>query len=189
MTQQLRQETVNFPQPSSSSLRYAAAMERLVPVVQLLSDVRTLESIAEIVRHAARNLTDTDGATFVLRSGNECYYAEEDAISPLWKGQRFPLEKCISGWVMLNSEAVFIADIYKDKRIPHEAYRTTFVKSLMMVPIRHNNPIGAIGNYWAKPHEASLEEMRILQVLADITSLAIENVRLHEELQVSRKTA
>jgi hypothetical protein len=32
--------------------------------------------------------------------------------------------------------AVAIEDIYLDDRIPHEAYRPTFVKSLAMLPIR-----------------------------------------------------
>jgi hypothetical protein len=41
-----------------------------------------------IVRAAARRLTGADGATFVLRGGAQCHYADEDATSPLRKGQR-----------------------------------------------------------------------------------------------------
>ncbi len=44
-----------------------------------------------VVRHAARELTGADGATFVLRDADKCFYADEDAIAPLWKGQRFPM--------------------------------------------------------------------------------------------------
>ncbi len=171
-----------FGKPSFSSAWYAVAMERLVGVTQALSRARSLGAVTEIVRVAARELTDADGATFVLRDGDKCFYADENAISPLWKGQRFPMAQCISGWVMLHRESVFLPDIYKDPRIPHDAYRPTFVKSLMMVPIRHNDPVGAIGNYWASYHDVSLEELRVLQVLADITSLALENVRLYEAL-------
>ena len=46
----------------------------------------------DIVRHAARQLVGADGATFVLRDGDKSFYADEDAIAPLWKGLRFPLE-------------------------------------------------------------------------------------------------
>ena len=46
-----------------------------------------------------------------------------------------------------------IEDIYADDRIPHDAYRPTFVKSLAMVPIRTLDPVGAIGNYWAERHQ------------------------------------
>jgi hypothetical protein len=55
-----------------------------------------------VIRTAARQLTGADGATFVLRDGNHCHYSDEDAIAPLWKGLRFPLDQCISGWVMTH---------------------------------------------------------------------------------------
>src|SRR5262249_3421389 len=120
---------------------YVRAMEHLVDVVQDLSLARDLASIMEIVRHAARELTGAGGATFVLRDDGKCYYAEENAIAPLWKGHRFPLEACISGWAMLNRQPAVVPDIYKDPRIPIEAYRPTFVRSLAMVPIRTVDPI------------------------------------------------
>lgn len=162
---------------------YTKSMERLVDVVQDLSHARDLDSIMAVVRKAARELTGADGATFVLRDGDKCYYAEEDAISPLWKGQRFPMKTCISGWVMLNAQIVVIEDIYKDPRIPAAAYRPTFVKSLAMVPVRKENPVGAIGNYWAKNRVPSDEELKILQALANVTSVAMENVDLYARLQ------
>src|SRR5690606_28649281 len=70
-----------------------------------------------------------------------------------------------------------------DDRIPHDAYRPTFVKSMAMVPIRSSCPIGAIGNYWASPHMATQEEIDILQALADTTSVAIANARLYDQLE------
>ncbi len=169
----------------SYSTWYTAAMEKLVKVVQDLSKAHTVETVTEIVRHAARDLTGADGATFVLRDGDQCFYAEENAISPLWKGKRFPMSACISGWVMLNAEPVIIEDIYKDPRIPIDAYRPTFVKSLAMVPIRRSAPIGAIGNYWATQRMPSREELMILQALADTTSVAIENAQLYTELEMN----
>lgn len=160
-------------------------MERLIGVIQKLSLARDLPTIMEIVRHAARELTGADGATFVLRDNGQCFYAEEDAISPLWKGCRFPMSACISGWAMLNRQAAIIPDIYVDSRIPVDAYRPTFVKSLVMVPIRTSEPIGAIGNYWATPHAATPQEVQLLQALADSTSIAMENVAVYQNLETT----
>jgi signal transduction histidine kinase len=162
---------------------YVAAMERLVGVVQALSFARDLNSIMAIVRDAARDLTGADGASFVLRDGDKCYYADESAIGPLWKGQRFPMSICVSGWVMQNARSIVIPDIYLDPRVPADAYRPTFVKSLVMVPIRSAAPIGAIGSYWARTRQPTEEEVTILQSLADTTSVAMENVQLYEGLQ------
>lgn len=155
----------------------------LVDVVQRLSLASDLPAIQEIVRHAARKLVGSDGATFVLKDGDRCYYADEDAISPLWKGQRFPLEACISGWAMQNRASVAIDDIYADDRIPHDAYRPTFVQSLTMVPIRSTDPLGAIGNYWSVHHAATTQEVALLQALADSTAVAMERVQVLEHLE------
>ncbi|MDA0172167.1 hypothetical protein OJ998_23900 [Solirubrobacter taibaiensis] len=43
------------------------------------SPARSLPEIQTIVRIGARRLTGADGATFVLRDGDKCFYADEDA--------------------------------------------------------------------------------------------------------------
>jgi signal transduction histidine kinase len=158
-------------------------MRKLVGVVQQLSMVEDMQSIVEVVKRSARELTGADGATFVLKDRGFCHYVDEDAIGPLWKGKRFPLESCVSGWAMHHKVAAIIPDIYQDPRVPTDAYRPTFVKSMVMVPIRKENPIGAIGNYWANPHEPTEREIDLLQSLADSTSIAISNIQLLENLQ------
>ncbi len=165
------------------------AAERLVEVAQELSMARELSAILDVVRRSARELTGADGSTFVLREGEHCFYAAEDAISPLWQGRRFPLTDCISGWVMLQRQPVAIEDVYADERIPHAAYRPTFVRSLLMVPIRTLEPVGAIGTYWATRHVASDGEMRALAALANLASLAMENVQLYGKLQAKIREA
>ena len=67
------------------------ALRALTDAVQRLALADGMEDVQRIVRRAARRLTGADGATFVLRDGGQCYYADEEAIEPLWKGQRFPL--------------------------------------------------------------------------------------------------
>lgn len=161
----------------------AQGMRQLVAAIQRLSLARNLDSIMDIVGRAARALVNADGASFVLRDGEMCFYAGEDAIGPLWKGQRFPLQTCIGGWSMLNRKAAVIEDIYLDARIPHGAYRPTFVRSLVMTPIRTAAPVGAIGVYWAERHRATQEEIELLQALADSTSTAIEAADVFAKLE------
>lgn len=171
------------PHQSGTHSRYLEGMEQLIQVVQDLSSVRDLDAVMRIVRRAARTLTGADGASFVLRERDMCFYADEDAIAPLWKGKRFPLTACVSGWTMLNREPAVIEDIFSDSRVPVDAYRQTFVKSLAVVPIRTQNPLGAIGNYWASHHTTTPHELRLLQALADTTAVAMENVNVYAELE------
>lgn len=169
--------------PDDHRLGDTRTVQRLLQAVQELSLARSLADIQRIVRAAARELTGCDGATLVLKDGDMCHYVDEDAVAPLWKGGRFPLETCISGWVMTNRQAVVIQNIYDDERIPHAAYRPTFVKSLAMVPIRKLNPVGAIGNYWAAETLPTEHQISLLQSLADATSVALENVQVYEQLE------
>ncbi|MEH2128233.1 hybrid sensor histidine kinase/response regulator [Nostoc sp.] len=173
----------SISQAQNSDQSYSiSSYNRLLSVVKDLACVRTIEEIIEIVRLAARDLTNADGVTFVLRDGECCHYVDENAIGPLWKGMRFPLKSCISGWAMLNKKAAIIEDIYQDARIPIEAYKVTFVKSLVMVPIRVSDPLGAIGAYWSTRHLATPEEIGLLEILTDTTAVAIANVQLFQKL-------
>jgi signal transduction histidine kinase len=164
---------------------------QLVDVARDLARAHTIDDVVEVVRVAARRLTGADGATFVLREGDRCHYVDEDAIAPLWKGRTFALDECISGWAMLHDSAVVIEDIYADDRIPHDAYRPTFVRSLVMVPVRTTKSVAAIGAYWAARRDPSPEQVEVLQALADSTAVALDNARLYAELEarVADRTA
>ena len=154
-----------------------------------LSMARGLDEVMAVVHGRARALVGCDGITFVLRDNGNCFYADEDAISPLWKGQRFPLEHCISGWAMLNRQPVVIEDIYLDDRIPHAAYRPTFVKSLAMMPVRENDPVGAIGAYWSTKQRPSDIQISTLRHIANSAAVAITNAQLMSELVAAREEA
>lgn len=156
----------------------------LSEVIQSLSLAKTHEEVFSLVSKAAQSLVGAQGAAFILRDKNDqCYYTDEVSIAPLWKGQRFPMNYCISGWAMTHKQAVAIADVYNDPRIPIDAYIPTFIKSLAMIPIRIQNPMGAIGTYWATQHEASEEELRLLSALANSTATALENIQLLSDLK------
>ncbi len=164
----------------------ADTLSTLADAIDDLAAAGSVERVQRLVHSAARRLTDADGATLVLREGGECHYVDEDAMKPLWKGRRFPLETCVAGWSMLHGEPVVIDDVYADARVPHAAYRRTFVKSLLIVPIRSHDPIGAIGIYWGEPHTASSEEIAVVRALAGSTAVALERAKLMQEVERRR---
>jgi signal transduction histidine kinase len=154
----------------------------LLAVSQELSYVRELRGVLDVVRRSARELTGADGVTFVLREGDLVHYVEENAIAPLWKGRRFPAAQCISGWAMIHRTSVVIEDVFADPRIPVAAYEPTFVRSLAMVPVRRDDPVAAIGAYWAARHAATPRELALLEALADTAAIALANAQLWEQL-------
>lgn len=148
-------------------------MQSIEWAVQMLREADSVEEVQHILKGSARAAVQAQGVTVVRLENNQCHYADEDAMSPLWKGQRFPVERCISGWAMLHGRTVVIPDIRVDERIPQEAYRPTFVRSLAMIPIRPAAPVGAIGVYWADHHVASASEIEVVERLAAAASAAL----------------
>lgn len=139
-------------------------------LTQRLAAIRDLDQIAAVLCRAVRERVGADGATFVLRAGDRVRYLAEDAIAPLWAGQDFPIDACISGWSMLRVAQTAIPDIGVDPRIPQDTYRATFVRSLVMTPILGN---AAIGAYWATTHVASDRELVELRSIARTGETAI----------------
>ena len=148
--------------------------ETLTVVLQQLTTAPDVARVREVVRNVARKLVGSDGVSIVVRYGDRCCYVEEDAIGPLWKGQQFAMSSCVSGWVMLNATAAVIPDVYSDPRVPSDVYRETFVMSMAMVPVGRQNPLAAIGAYWARRHVATEEEVEILLALGDSAALALQ---------------
>lgn len=142
-----------------------------------LKDAREPGALAHGTCRGLRRLLGADGVTFVLSEGEQVYYAEEDAAGQLWKGRRFPASACISGWAIAHREAAVIEDITVDPRIPLDAYLPTFVKSLLMVPVGEDPPLGALGIYWAERHTATAREMFMARAVAQT---------VHEQLLAAR---
>jgi GAF domain-containing protein len=135
--------------PSGDTGLYVRGMQLLLQTAEALLRAKTLADVQKTVCLFARDLTGCDGCTFILAEGDFSFFAEENAIAPLWKGQRFPRTSCVSGWVMEHNEPVVIPDVFEDTRILHDIYRPNFVKAMAMVPVNRGAPIAAIGNYWA----------------------------------------
>ncbi len=146
---------------------------RVVAQISAADDLATLVAVA---RTAARQLAGSDGATFVLREGDRCFYVDEDSIAPLWKGQRFPIDECISGWAMLHGEPAVIPDITVDERIPQAAYLATYVRSLVMVPVGAP-AAAAIGTYWAA-QASHADAVPVLLELSGLVAARLDEIGL-----------
>ncbi|MFT3965942.1 MAG: ATP-binding protein, partial [Sphingobium sp.] len=166
-----------------SATALAARWARLADVIEQLSRIRSLDDIVDILRKSARQIVGADGIAIVLRDEGHCHYVAEDSDEPLWKGQRFPADTCVSGWAMSHAETVVIPDIAVDPRVPQQAYARTFVKSVLMVPIGAGDPVAALGAYWAEVRRPGVDEIALLQTLARGASTGLENARLLSSLE------
>ncbi|HLO76971.1 MAG TPA: GAF domain-containing sensor histidine kinase [Magnetospirillum sp.] len=163
--------------------------ETLIELVRTLSSACSQTEITRRVTRAVRTLTGADGATFVLKEGDSCFYADDDFDSdlapPQWRGQRFPLASCVSGWAMDQNSTVTIPDVWADDRISQSAYRPSFVRSLVVAPVHTDAPVAAIGAYWAKPVKPRRQDIATIETIAHAAALALQNLELTNSLRTA----
>lgn len=140
-----------------------------------LAAAKDRDAVIQAVKDGARGICRSDGITFILREGELCHYVEEDAIGPLWKGQYFPIEACISGWAMRHGSTAVIEDVFADPRIPQDAYRPTFVRSLIMTPLGEKN-VAAMGAYWREKRTFSDLEIMTVKTFSAIVGRALSDL-------------
>jgi two-component system CheB/CheR fusion protein len=147
----------------------SATGQRFQETAHEMIAARDRSVLLRIIAKRTRELTRADGITIVIRDGGDCFYADEDGIAPLWRGQRFPLQTCVSGWAMLEKQRAIIPDVMEDPRVPRAVYRPTFVRSMAMIPIGRE-PFAALGAYWATRTHPSQEVLDLLEAIAGIAA-------------------
>ncbi|MBD8617190.1 GAF domain-containing protein [Pseudomonas putida] len=147
------------------------ASERLVTA-------KSIDEVVSVLRETARATVGAEGIAIAIEHDGHCSYVAEDAVSPLWQGKTFPIERCVSGRAMLGNETIVIPDVRLDSRIPQDAYALTFVRSLIMVPIGQPVAVAALGAYWSEAQPHSRDTVERLESLARLATIAIENARL-----------
>lgn len=169
----------------SSDRDVSNAQGFLIEASERLAAARSMAEVVEVLRQTARSAIGAEGIAVVLKDGDLCHYVAEDAIGPLWSGSRFPATSCVSGWAMHHGETVVIPDVALDDRVPQDAYRPTFVRSLMMAPIGRPSPVAALGAYWSKAGAHDQATIDRLEGLARLSAIAVENARLIHEMEES----
>lgn len=153
-----------------------AQKRKLNEAMSALAAALSLEDLVTTLCAAGRAIAASEGVTVIRREGDLVAYIAEDAVNPLWTGKRFAMEACISGLAILENRPILIPDIYADSRVPHAAYRPTFVRSMAMYPIGLVAPTMAVGAYWRERREIDAGTSALLITLARMAGIALSRV-------------
>lgn len=171
--------------PSAPSPQLSASVDlihEITQAVSLLAKAEALADVAEVVERATRLLTGADGATFTLRNHDSESYLNDQHLAALSNGQEPPLDDGVHGECMSSQAPIIIPDIDADPRKIQEIFTDTTVKSLLVIPISET-PIGTIGAYWSEKHDPTIDEVKLLQSLADSASRTLQNINSQKEME------
>jgi signal transduction protein with GAF and PtsI domain len=164
---------------------YYNALYRVTVLVHASLDLdRTLEVVVESVAEAmkaracALRLLDPAGQVLDLVASTGL------SFDYLHKG-RIEVASSPVDQEALAGKVVAILDVASDSRLQYAAdLLREGLRSVLVAPlIRHGVPLGVLRVYTDERHQFEQDEVDLLQALADICALAIENARLFSMLR------
>ncbi len=129
---------------------------------------------------------DGGGIFFINETGKEmiCRYHRGISDEYVKKLGRIRVGEDIPGKVAVSGQIVTSSDISQDIRSEKSMIRYSGIKGYCCIPIKGKAKIlGVFCLFNFKPHVFTGEEENILKSIGDMTGIALENIKLYEEMR------
>lgn len=155
-------------------------LDRLTGITELLSTIRSLDTLAAAIHQIVEDTIDVEylgfflidfgtGELLMLQSKGFSPQEREEALRTAW--DRHP------GWVIRNQQMLHVPDTALDNRT-QTSKRSIHVRSRLWLPVvADGKAVGAIGLASATPSAFATEHIRILQYAAATTGFMYANLR------------
>jgi signal transduction protein with GAF and PtsI domain len=162
--------------------------EAILKITKAIANSRDPEDVVWLIVESVKTALGAKGCALLLfnRKTDELEVAASHGLSKeyLNKGSLSSTRSIANS---LRDGPVAIYDVTDDPRIqyPEEARREG-IYSILSVPIVvHEEPLGALRVYSAEPWEATLEDVNLVQAVAQIAGMGLEMSRLYKGLKDS----
>jgi GAF domain-containing protein len=148
-----------------------------------------LQTVLQTLVASAVRLCDAEKGTITRQKGGVFYRAESYGFSSEFMDfvKRLPVEperSTAAGRALLEGKAVHIADVQTDPEYNFEAQRYDTYRTIIGVPmLREGIPIGVLTLTRSEVRPFTDKQIELISTFADQAAIAIENVRLFDEIQ------
>jgi nitrogen-specific signal transduction histidine kinase len=148
-----------------------------------------LQTVLQTLVASAVRLCDAEKGAITRQKGGVFYRAESYGFSPEFMDyvRGIPVEPergTAAGRALLEGKAVHIADVRADPEYNFEAQRLDSYRTTIGVPmLREGVPIGVLMLTRSEVRPFTDKQIELVSTFADQAAIAIENVRLFDEIQ------
>jgi CheY-like chemotaxis protein/signal transduction histidine kinase len=149
-----------------------------------------LQIVLRTLAESAARLCDADSATITRQKGGVFYRAEAYGFSPEFVEyvRHVPVEperRTATGRALLEGKVIHIADVLDDPDYGWaEAQKLGDFRTILGVPmLREGIPIGVLALTRSEVRPFTDKQIELVSTFADQAAIAIENVRLFDEIQ------
>jgi GAF domain-containing protein len=149
-----------------------------------------LQAVLDALVHSAARLSEADNSYLFRREGGKyiwsaSYGYSDEYVEYVKNLQLTPERGTATGRAALDGQIVHIPDVLEDSEYTGwELQKLGNFRAILAVPLmREGLPIGVLGLTCSKPRQFTDKQIELVTTFADQAVIAIENVRLFDEIQ------
>lgn len=177
-------QDADMPQKHTMLLRRAARLEQLLALSRQLNSTREMAVLLSQIVEGARDLLCLEAASILLVIDADflSFSAFCGPTVAKLSGVAVPIEKSLSGWVVRHREKVVLADTGNDTRL-FSVSDIERPRSIVAMPMFFGEEIIGVleGMTLTTSRDFSAEDIEILEILAGIAAVAVQNARLFQQ--------
>ncbi|HEY9857540.1 MAG TPA: ATP-binding protein [Stenomitos sp.] len=150
------------------------------------------DAVMRLITERSQTLTRADGAVIELAEGDEMVYRYASGTAEASLGMRLNRDGSISGLSIMTGEILLCHDSEVDDRVDREACRRVGCRSLIVVPLRHEQTLVGVLKVMAGTSAAfDAHDLNTLQLMAGFIGTAMhraQTARLQQSLLQQLRT-
>jgi PAS domain S-box-containing protein len=170
-----------------SSLDLAGRLAGVVAIQQeILRLVSDLDRVLQLIVDRSAELLGGTGAVVEIVDRDELVYRAASGTAAKHVGLYLPLEGSLSGQVVSKRQVLRCDDAEHDDRVDREACRMIGLRSMVIAPLLEGDQaLGVLKTFSDRPNAFTDLDAYVVQLLAGMTSAAIQQARAFEERRIS----
>jgi diguanylate cyclase (GGDEF)-like protein len=152
--------------------------DRLLSVIRIQTEIAKLGldlgGVMTLVAERAQQLTHADGAVVELPDGEDMVYSAASGIGAAHLGLRLRRKDSLSGLCMEANEPLSCRDSELDGRVSRDACRLIGLRSMIVVPLRHeDHAVGVLKVMSKRPNAFPYEQLELLALVSELIAAAM----------------